>query len=173
MEDNDRESGLRLAHTLKGVAGNIGAKSLQAAAGDVEKAIKDSKINGIEEVLDVMAHQTDSIMENLKDFIVQTRTSKEAKTENKKQGNQDILLDLLNELKPHIQKQKPKFAKEIMAKISSYDWEQIYGEPILQMDKLLKKFKFKDVLPVLDELISKIKQRENFVFNELYKKRDK
>jgi len=31
----------RLAHTLKGVAGNIGAKSVQAAAGILEKAIRD------------------------------------------------------------------------------------------------------------------------------------
>jgi signal transduction histidine kinase/CheY-like chemotaxis protein len=31
----------RLAHTLKGVAGNIGAKSLQAASGDLEKLIRE------------------------------------------------------------------------------------------------------------------------------------
>jgi HPt (histidine-containing phosphotransfer) domain-containing protein len=31
----------RLAHTLKGVAGNIGAKTIQAAAGDLEKLIRD------------------------------------------------------------------------------------------------------------------------------------
>jgi PAS domain S-box-containing protein len=31
----------RLAHTLKGVAGNIGAKSLQAASGDLEKLISE------------------------------------------------------------------------------------------------------------------------------------
>ncbi|EEF58385.1 response regulator [Pedosphaera parvula] len=31
----------RLAHTLKGVAGNIGAKSLQVASGDLEKLIKE------------------------------------------------------------------------------------------------------------------------------------
>src|SRR5262249_13958153 len=31
----------RLAHTLKGVAGNIGAKGVQMAAGSLEKAIRD------------------------------------------------------------------------------------------------------------------------------------
>ena len=31
----------RLAHTLKGVAGNIGAKPIQAAAGNLEKLIRD------------------------------------------------------------------------------------------------------------------------------------
>jgi CheY-like chemotaxis protein len=31
----------RLAHTLKGVAGNIGAKTIQAAAGDLEELIRD------------------------------------------------------------------------------------------------------------------------------------
>jgi two-component system sensor histidine kinase/response regulator len=36
----------RLAHTLKGVAGNLGAKTLQAAAGMLEKLIRDRAGNG-------------------------------------------------------------------------------------------------------------------------------
>ena len=35
------EEALRLAHTVKGVAGNLGAKPLQAAALIVEKALQD------------------------------------------------------------------------------------------------------------------------------------
>jgi len=37
----DRESALRTAHTLKGIAGNIGASGIQQAAAVVEAAIKD------------------------------------------------------------------------------------------------------------------------------------
>ena len=40
LKQGDSALAERLAHTLKGVAGNIGAKSVQAAAGDLEKAIR-------------------------------------------------------------------------------------------------------------------------------------
>ncbi len=47
---NDLALAERLAHTLKGVAGNIGAKSVQAAAGAVEKRIRDGAASGELEV---------------------------------------------------------------------------------------------------------------------------
>lgn len=39
---DDRDLGVRLGHTLKGVAGNIGATALQDTARELEEAIKDS-----------------------------------------------------------------------------------------------------------------------------------
>ena len=41
LADADRETAERLAHTLKGVAGNIGATSLQMRATDLEKALRE------------------------------------------------------------------------------------------------------------------------------------
>ena len=41
LERNDAALAERLAHTLKGVAGNIGAKTVQSAAGALEKLIRD------------------------------------------------------------------------------------------------------------------------------------
>jgi CheY-like chemotaxis protein len=41
--DTDPEATTRAAHTLKGTAGNIGAKDLQAAAGELEHACKEGK----------------------------------------------------------------------------------------------------------------------------------
>ena len=41
LSRGDTELAERLAHTLKGVAGNIGATSLQAASGDLEKLIRE------------------------------------------------------------------------------------------------------------------------------------
>jgi len=41
LADGDRALAERLAHTLKGVSGNIGASRVQAAAGDVERAVRE------------------------------------------------------------------------------------------------------------------------------------
>jgi two-component system, sensor histidine kinase and response regulator len=40
LKANDRKVAERLAHTVKGVAGNIGATAVQAVAADLEKAVK-------------------------------------------------------------------------------------------------------------------------------------
>jgi len=42
LEDNDIELAKRIAHTIKGVAGNIGATHLQAAAKDLESGIQEA-----------------------------------------------------------------------------------------------------------------------------------
>ena len=47
----DHETAIRIAHTLKGVAGNIGALSLQTAATNVESAIKESDPSKIESAI--------------------------------------------------------------------------------------------------------------------------
>jgi two-component system, sensor histidine kinase and response regulator len=41
LAKNDTESAIRLAHTLKGVAGSLGAGPVQTAAGNVEKLLRD------------------------------------------------------------------------------------------------------------------------------------
>jgi CheY-like chemotaxis protein/HPt (histidine-containing phosphotransfer) domain-containing protein len=45
LESGDRPTAERLAHTLKGVAGNLGISGLQQAAAKVEKGIRDSDPN--------------------------------------------------------------------------------------------------------------------------------
>jgi len=40
LEKGEKSVAERFAHTVKGVAGNIGAKGMQAVAGDLEKAIR-------------------------------------------------------------------------------------------------------------------------------------
>jgi signal transduction histidine kinase/DNA-binding response OmpR family regulator/HPt (histidine-containing phosphotransfer) domain-containing protein len=43
LRNGDREGAERLAHTLKGIAGNIGIGAVQAAAAKIEKAIRDGE----------------------------------------------------------------------------------------------------------------------------------
>ena len=49
MDGADHEAAKRLAHTVKGIAGNIGADSLKISAGVLEKAIATGDADGIEE----------------------------------------------------------------------------------------------------------------------------
>jgi two-component system sensor histidine kinase/response regulator len=51
LRSGDQATAERMAHTVKGVAGNLGAKLLQAAAGELEKAIRSRVDSALLEVL--------------------------------------------------------------------------------------------------------------------------
>ena len=51
LDKDDQELAQRLAHTLKGVSGNIGAKGLFGPAGELEAAIKHQKTDEFETLL--------------------------------------------------------------------------------------------------------------------------
>ncbi len=62
----DVETAARLAHTVKGVAANIGGQSLAFAGAELEKAIKQGKVAGIDPLLDQFSAELSFIMDGIK-----------------------------------------------------------------------------------------------------------
>ena len=154
LAKEDKELGTRLAHTVKGVAGNIGAKDLQAAGADVEAAIKDGNLENIDELLDTFEQNIKSIMNGLKDFVAAEKSGGDVKGE-KEPGDPVKLKELLDKLQPFVQKKNPKPCKEIMAEINEFAWSDFVVE-IGELSKLIGKYKFKDVLPLMDLMREKL-----------------
>jgi PAS domain S-box-containing protein len=67
LEGDDREQAERLAHTVKGVAGNIGAHELRAAAAALESAIRsnagdvETLVAAVDGALDIVLRSIDSL----------------------------------------------------------------------------------------------------------------
>jgi len=67
LATNDVEGATRLAHTLKGVAGNLGAAPVQAAAADVEQLLRDaSPKSNAEPALERLAAVLGPLLANLR-----------------------------------------------------------------------------------------------------------
>ena len=62
---SDRETAGRLAHTVKGVSGNLGAETLYRAAAELEKAIKEGRKN-IDPPLTEFGSQLNIVMDGIK-----------------------------------------------------------------------------------------------------------
>ena len=62
LDGEDQETAHRLAHTLKGVAGNIGADDLRAAATAVDAAFKDSDAAKVRALLPATGEQLDRVL---------------------------------------------------------------------------------------------------------------
>jgi len=65
LRSGDRETAGRLAHTVKGVSGNLGAESLYRAAAELEKAIKEGKDN-LDPPLTAFSSQLKIVMDGIK-----------------------------------------------------------------------------------------------------------
>ncbi|MGE5803800.1 MAG: response regulator, partial [Gemmatimonadota bacterium] len=66
LATNDFESAIRLAHTLKGVAGNLGAKNVQDAAAAVERLLRDrSGADATDRALAQLAAAVDPLLARL------------------------------------------------------------------------------------------------------------
>ena len=77
LDQGDRKTAERLAHTLKGSAGSIGALPLQAVAGELEAAIPETPSCGLEPLLDAQAVLLDALVSALEarlspEFVVTT-----------------------------------------------------------------------------------------------------
>jgi two-component system sensor histidine kinase/response regulator len=65
LQSGDVETAARLAHTAKGVSGNLGGESLYRAAADLEKAIKEGK-DSIDHPMTEFSSQLKIVMEGIK-----------------------------------------------------------------------------------------------------------
>jgi len=63
----------------------------------------------------------------------------------------------LEELLPHLKTRKPKPSKEAMAKIKNLKWPSEFSIETADLDRLIKKYKFKEALPLAEALKSKLR----------------
>ncbi|MFC1857021.1 transporter substrate-binding domain-containing protein [Thermodesulfobacteriota bacterium] len=159
LDNDDRELAQRLAHTVKGVAGNIGATDLPGPAGELEAAIKHQHTDEFEALLAGFADALTVVLNSLKHVV-----EVEEKTEKEKTGSTAAdpkrLLELLLKLEPHVNKRKPKPCKAVMEEINGYAWPDEYARDITELDKLIGKYKFKDVKPLLEAMVGKLQTGE-------------
>jgi len=67
LQSGEVDTAVRLAHTVKGVSGNLGGESLYRAAAELEKAIKEGK-ESLEHPMTVFGSQLKVIMDGIKVF---------------------------------------------------------------------------------------------------------
>ena len=150
-EDGEAE---RLAHSIKGVAGNVGAGPLQEAAAKLEHAIK----GGEADIHEAEISAFGKVLKNVVTALgVVGGEEKEAATLNKagSEATPDEMSAALEELLAQLKTRKPKLCKEAMLKIKGLKWPNDFSMEIADLDRFVKKYKFKDALPLAEALLNK------------------
>nr|WP_320191541.1 response regulator [uncultured Desulfobacter sp.] len=155
--DRDQETAGRLVHTVKGLAGTIGAKPLQTTAANLESGLRSN--SGPDQIIPLrqkFKKELETILETLAPL---TRTAEQnSPSESLEKGESQHLLEFLKPLVPHITKHKPKPVKEGLEKINGYTWPDQYRARLEELNTMVGKYKFKEAGALLTALISELEQ---------------
>ena len=101
IDENNIEKATILAHTLKGVAGNIGAKDLYDYADKMESSLE---INDINQILVSIQKMSNCLTKTVKDIQSIPGDNNEDSTQNTNELNIEILMPLLQKLQTNLLK---------------------------------------------------------------------
>jgi len=146
----------RLAHSIKGVAGNVGAGPLQDAGAALESAIKQGERETCEEKISAFGKILKNVVEAL-GVLGGEETEAVGSEKVCVEATPEELNAALEELLCHLKTRKPKLCKEAMAKIKTYQWPPVCSMEMVDLERLIKKYKFKDALPLAETLQNKLR----------------
>jgi len=154
----DRELARRLAHTIKGIAGNVGAQDLYDVSAGLEAVIRQDEADEFESRMSDFDRALKRALTSLEELSLD-----QEEPEREKQpavpGTPRDLLELLLELEPHIQKRKPKPASEIMGQITGHVWPENYSQGLNDLNTLIKRYKFKEAQEITESMIAELRER--------------
>ncbi|MDH3348300.1 MAG: PAS domain S-box protein [Desulfobulbaceae bacterium] len=153
LQDGEHDSARRLIHTIKGLAGTIGAGKLQSAAAKLEGAVTKEEQNPYH-----LFHAFNKELKRVLEGIKQFTAVKDVATTIKKldTGNPEKLAMLLGDMEPYLLKHIPKESKEIINKILEYEWNKETNKELKTLTRLLDKYKFDDAHILLKSILKKI-----------------
>jgi len=157
LDAGDMDLAKRLAHTIKGVAGNLGMEPLQEAATHLDLSLKKEDKDGIRKDLPLFDETLREVADALKDFVAARDKEEVDKKNEMKKGNPSVLLEILNRLERHVQKRKPKPCKDVLKEITGVRWSEAFTAEIDELEKQIGKYRFKEAQTVLESLIGKTK----------------
>jgi HPt (histidine-containing phosphotransfer) domain-containing protein len=156
LEAEDRDAAERLAHTVKGVAGNIGAEDLEAAGGELEAAIKLRDAGAAGASLKRFSAALAAAVEALRPAAEADDEESRLEPGQEAPGDPETLRALLVELDPHLRKRKPRPAKEVVRRLAGFDWTGGDGESIEELERLVGKYRFREAQTVLADLLKRL-----------------
>lgn len=157
LEKEDYETAERLIHTLKGVAGTIGAVKIQESSERLEKMLRERESK---ENLEAFIEETQRLHQKMI-FNIKAQMPKEEREEQAKGpiATKDEMIKILTELKPSLKASKPKQCAEIMVKYKKLVWPDALKNLSQELYKMTTKYKYKEALKLQEELIKVIEGR--------------
>ncbi|MBM7555665.1 ABC transporter substrate binding protein [Halanaerobacter jeridensis] len=155
VQQNELEELKGLIHTLKGLAGNIGAVDLHEVLIKFDSALKEGQ--GFESELEQFYQELEIVLEQLADNEeLHTRTSEDAKKIELAEVK-NLISDLQSDLKNY----KANQAKSIANEIKGYDWEEQQEDIVKDLIAAIDDYRFEEASTLLNSLLESIEGVNN------------
>lgn len=156
LSKGDWSSAERLAHTLKGVSGSIGAIVIEGKAAELESAIREKVPY---QTLKPMINETAVMLEKMVEYLENTLPKEEKIPQAVGPvSRQEELLKVLDDLKPFVETRKPKKCSEVMEEYKKLIWPVQVERQAADLEKFVARYKFKEAMNILEVLITNLKE---------------
>ena len=156
IEKKEYSTARALAHNLKGLSGNIGAKEIYTLAQELEDAFKDEE-GEFEALVNAIEHKREPLTHAI--ITLQQLSGKESKEERPAISTQQAET-LLHELSLHARKKKALEVKKSCQQIVQYQWPQEEREKIEKLLRHAKSYQFKEVCDIIESFSDPRPERE-------------
>ena len=153
-EDKEKRGELQqFIHTLKSVAGNVGAMDLHQSVENLEKAIQNDAVEEMDSTLNNMTQHLKQVLSGLDTLAEEEKPA--APQSSRPTGSLEKLDELLNTLRPYLEEGAPKKCRKILAELEGLQWSGDIHRDIINLDEETKRYKFSEALKTLQVIIEK------------------
>lgn len=149
----ENDAAIRLVHSIRGAAGNLGATHLQDAAELLETALRNDGVD-VPDVLDRFANEISSVVKAVRarDFGVDGDSSDSVPY------TREEPLEIIRELRDHLERRKPIPAKELILRLGRLELGTELQTELHEVSQLLNKYRFDDAHEVLARLTASLEE---------------
>lgn len=158
LAEHDHDLAKRIAHNIKGAAGNLGATGVEAAAERLGKALNQGSPSEITPFLADFEQQVNDLMQCLREQISPKRESSVSVHDQPTAPSTSLaeLRSALDDLIPHLKTRKPKKCAEAVQVIQALSWPAALQEDVRQLAQRVRQYQFSESLTLLDSLQQKL-----------------
>lgn len=149
MHNGDKELSVRLAHTVKGVAGNLGAVELNLIAAKIEAALKNDQLVADSELLIEFEMKLNLALSEI--MLWKMERKKEAVIETAGELDPDKLRIMISELKKLLEDNDFESSKKI-DEILNLPGITPYKELLKEIENLVKNYEYDEAIKKLEDL---------------------
>lgn len=148
-KEHDKEEILRLLHTIKGLAGTIGANKLKSSSESLSIEITNDSSTINESILQFKSNLSIVISEISKLLPREKKTDTAVKT----LGSNADFITMLEKLHIAVSSQRPKPSKEILNEILAFSWPETEQQLANELDTLIPKYRFKSAKEKIEQFM--------------------
>lgn len=150
--ENQLNQAQRLAHTVKGVAGSIGAEQLYKAALNLEAALRNEEKHSYDDLLTVFSLSLDNVVSDLADMVSQPRpTNENASLPMPESIDLNMVQSLINQLDEQLSAMDPD-SEETANELNNALINENHRKLALDIKKQIENFEYDHAQNLLSDL---------------------